>query len=97
MKLIRKQTMQILSQMKLEAIKGDWYTLYKRKKKKNNTVGPALWLTNWPLETTLRMSRVFEQRKMREHLVKCLERGLFEPFPRNKVTPRFSKRQNYYN
>ena len=28
-------------------------------------------------------------------LVKCLERGLFEPFPRNKVTPRFSKRQNY--
>ena len=56
---------------------------------------PSLWLTNWPLETTLRMSRVFEQSKMREHLVKCLERGLFEPFPRNKVTPRFSKRQNY--
>ena len=55
----------------------------------------SLWLTNWPLETTLRMSRVFEQRKMREHLVKCLERGLFEPFPRNKVTPRFRKRQNY--
>ena len=41
MKLIRKQTMQTLSQMKLEAIKGDWYTLYKRKKKKDNTVGPV--------------------------------------------------------
>ena len=38
----------------------------------------------------------FEQGKMREHLVKCLERGLFKPFPRNKVTPRFSKSQNYH-
>ena len=36
-------------------------------------------------ETTLWMYRAFEQGKMREHLVKCLERGLFEPFPRNKV------------
>ena len=36
----------------------------------------------------------FEQGKMREHLVKCLERGLFEPFPRNEVTLRFNKRQN---
>ena len=36
----------------------------------------------------------FEQGKMREHLVRCLERGHFEPFPRDKATPRFSKRQN---
>ena len=35
----------------------------------------------------------FDQGKMRKHLVQCLEKGRFEPFPRQSNTARFNERK----
>ena len=35
----------------------------------------------------------FDQGKMRKHLVQCLEKGRFEPFPRQSNTARFTERK----
>ena len=37
----------------------------------------------------------FDQEKMRQHLVQCLEKGRLEAFPRQLNTARFNKRQTY--
>ena len=37
----------------------------------------------------------FDQGKMRQHLVQCLEKGRLEAFPRQLNTARFNKRQTY--
>ena len=37
----------------------------------------------------------FDQGKMRQHLVQCLEKGRLEAFPRQLNAARFNKRQTY--